>query len=56
MAEQNNKYSKKELDDFKGKINAKKDAVLKDIVDSQDIADNMVENSNTSGNIYILLI
>ena len=52
MAEQNNKYSKKELDDFKEKINAKKNAVLKDIVDSQDIADNMVENSNTSGNIY----
>ena len=48
----NNKYSKKELKDFKEKIIQKKDAVLKDIMDSQDIADNMLENSNTSGVIY----
>tara|TARA_B100001758_G_C18372868_1_gene592463 strand:- start:266 stop:643 length:378 start_codon:yes stop_codon:yes gene_type:complete len=49
----NNKgYSKKELKDFKEKIILKKEEVLKDIMDSQDIADNMLENSNTSGVIY----
>ena len=46
------KYTKKELDDFRVKIINKKKQVLKDIVDSQDIADNMLENSNTSGVIY----
>ena len=45
-------YSKKELKDFKEKIIVKKEEVLKDIMDSQDIADNMLENSNTSGVIY----
>ena len=45
-------YSKKELKEFKEKIKAKKEEVLKDIMDSQDIADNMLENSNTSGVIY----
>ena len=45
-------YSKKELKEFKEKIIAKKEEVLKDIMDSQDIADNMLENSNTSGVIY----
>ena len=49
----NNKgYSKKELKDFKEKITAKKEEVFKDIMNSQDIADNMLENSNTSGVIY----
>ena len=49
----NNKgYSKKELKDFKEKIIVKKEEVLKDIMDSQDIADNMLENSNTSVVIY----
>ena len=38
------KYSKKELNEFKEKILIKKKEVLKDIVDSQDIADNMQEN------------
>ena len=47
-----NKYTKKELNDFKEKINQKKDDVLKDIIKSQKIADNMLENSNTSGVIY----
>ena len=47
-----NKYSKKELEEFKEKIIAKKEEVLKDIMDSKDIADNMLENSNTSGVIY----
>ena len=47
-----NKYSKKELKEFKEKIIAKKEKVLKDIMDSKDIADNMLENSNTSGVIY----
>ena len=47
-----NKYSKKELKEFKEKIIVKKKEVLKDIIDSQDIADNMLENSNTSGIIY----
>ena len=47
-----NKYSKKELKEFKEKIISKKEEVLKDIMDSQDIADNMLENSNTSGVIY----
>ena len=47
-----NKYSKKELNEFREKILIKKKEVLKDIVDSQDIADNMLENSNTSGVIY----
>ena len=51
MAE-SNKYTKKELKDFKVKIEKKKEEVLKDIMDSQDIADNMLENSNTSGVIY----
>ena len=45
-------YSKKELKDFKEKITAKKEEVFKDIMNSQDIADNMLENSNTSGVIY----
>jgi len=45
-------YSKKELKEFEEKIIAKKEEVLKDIMDSQDIADNMLENSNTSGVIY----
>ena len=45
-------YSKKELKDFKEKIIAKKEEVLKDIMDSQDIADNMLENSNTSSVNY----
>ena len=48
----NNKYSKKELKEFKEKILVKKKEVLKDIMNSQDIADNMLENSNTSGVIY----
>ena len=47
-----NKYSKKELKEFKEQIIAKKEEVLKDIMDSKDIADNMLENSNTSGVIY----
>ena len=47
-----NKYSKKELKEFKEKITAKKEQVFKDIINSQDIADNMLENSNTSGVIY----
>ena len=46
-----NKYSKKELKEFKEKIIAKKEEVLKDIMNSKDIADNMLENSNTSGEI-----
>jgi len=46
------KYSKKELNKFRDEILIKKKEVLKDIVDSQDIADNMLENSNTSGVIY----
>ena len=46
------KYSKKELNNFRDEILIKKKEVLKDIVDSQDIADNMLENSNTSGVIY----
>ena len=46
------KYTSKELKDFKKKIEKKKEEVLKDIMDSQDIADNMLENSNTSGVIY----
>ena len=50
--ENNQAYSKKELKEFKEKIEAKKKEVLKDIMDSQDIADNMLENSNTSGVIY----
>ena len=47
-----NKYTKKELDDFKKQIMQKKDDVLKDIIKSQDIADNMLENSNTSSVNY----
>ena len=47
-----NKYSKKELTDFKKQILQKKDDVLKDIMKSQYMADNMLENSNTSGVIY----
>ena len=47
-----NKYSKKELDNFKEKIIKKKEEVLKDIIKSQDIADNMLENSNTSSVNY----
>ena len=45
-------YSKKELEDFKNKIVKKKEEVLKDIMSSQDIADNMLENSNTSSVNY----
>ena len=48
----NKKYSKVELSDFRKKIIQKKENVLKDIVDSQDIADNMLENSNTSNVNY----
>ena len=48
----NKKYSKVELNDFRKKIIQKKENVLKDIVDSQDIADNMLENSNTSNVNY----
>ena len=47
-----NEYSKKELDNFKEKIIKKKEEVLKDIIKSQDIADNMLENSNTSSVNY----
>ena len=46
------KYSEIELNDFRKKIIKKKEDVLKDIMNSQDIADNMLENSNTSGVIY----
>ena len=46
------RYTKKELKEFKEKIIAKKEEVFKDIINSQDIADNMLENSNTSGVIY----
>ena len=48
----NKEYSKKELEDFKIKIVKKKEEVLKDIMSSQDIADNMLENSNTSSVNY----
>ena len=48
----NKKYSKIELNDFRKKIIKKKENVLKDIVNSQDIADNMLENSNTSNVNY----
>ena len=48
----NKKYSKIELNDFRKKIIQKKENVLKDIVNSQDIADNMLENSNTSNVNY----
>lgn len=48
----NDKYSKKELNDFEEKIIKKKDEVLKDIIKSQDIADNILENSNTSSVNY----
>ena len=47
-----NKYTKKELNDFKKQIIQKKEDVLKDIIKSQDIADNMLENSNTSSVNY----
>lgn len=47
-----NKYTKKELNDFKAQIIQKKEDVLKDIIKSQDIADNMLENSNTSSVNY----
>ena len=46
------KYSKEELKDFKNKIIKKKKDVLKEIMSSQDIADNMLENSNTSSVNY----
>ena len=48
----NTKYSKTELEDFKKKIIKKKEDVLKEIISSQDIADNMLENSNTSSVNY----
>ncbi len=48
----NTQYSKKELEDFRKKITKKKEEVLKDIMSSQDIADNMLENSNTSSVNY----
>ena len=47
-----NKYSEAELKDFKNKIIKKKKDVLKEIMSSQDIADNMLENSNTSSVNY----
>jgi len=47
-----NKYSKEELKDFKNKIIKKKEDVLKEIISSQDLADNMLENSNTSSVNY----
>ena len=46
-----NKYTKG-LNDFKEQIIPKKEDVLKDIIKSQDIADNMLENSNTSSVNY----
>ena len=46
------KYSKEELKDFKNKIIKKKEDVLKEIMSSQDLADNMLENSNTSSVNY----
>ena len=46
------KYSKEELKDFKNKIIKKKEDVLKEIISSQDLADNMLENSNTSSVNY----
>ena len=46
------KYSEIELNDFRKKIIKKKEDVLKDIMNSQDIADNMLENSNTSSVNY----
>ena len=52
----NNKgYSKKELKDFKEKIITKKEEVLKDIMDSQDIADNMLDMKwgNLTGAIVV---
>ena len=48
----NDKYSKAELKDFKNKIIKKKEDVLKEIMSSQDLADNMLENSNTSSVNY----
>ena len=48
----NKKYSKKELSIFKEEILKKREDVLKDILDSKDIADNMLENSNSSNAIY----
>ena len=47
-----NKYSEAELKDFKNKIIKKKEDVLKEIMSSQDLADNMLENSNTSSVNY----
>lgn len=47
-----NKYSEAELKDFKNKIIKKKEDVLKEIISSQDLADNMLENSNTSSVNY----
>ena len=47
-----NKYSEEELKDFKNKIIKKKEDVLKEIMSSQDLADNMLENSNTSSVNY----
>ena len=52
MGDNAKRYTKKELKEFKEKITAKKEKVFKDIMNSQDIADNMLENSNTSGVIY----
>ena len=46
------KYSKKELNIFKKNILNKRDDVLKDILDSKDIADNMLENSGSTNAIY----
>ena len=46
------KYSTEELKDFKNKIIKKKEDVLKEIMSSQDLADNMLENSNTSSVNY----
>jgi RNA polymerase-binding transcription factor DksA len=47
-----NQYSEEELKDFKNKIIKKKEDVLKEIISSQDLADNMLENSNTSSVNY----
>ncbi len=47
-----NNYSEAELKDFKNKIIKKKEDVLKEIMSSQDLADNMLENSNTSSVNY----
>ena len=46
------KYSKKKLNIFKKNVLNKREDVLKDILESKDIADNMLENSGSTNAIY----